>query len=143
MERGAAIITKERLQQYLWIKENIKNLEDRLLEIDTRLTKVTSSINDDVVSTTKNNDKFTDLIHDRMEIENEIRLELCRGYSEMQFIENTIRKLPEREKLLIRLRYIDGHKWEAICVKMNYEWRQIHTIHSNILKELKKAKTPH
>lgn len=143
MGRGVAIITKERLKEYTWIKENIKNLEDRLLEIDTRLTKSTSSINDDVVTTTKDNDKFTNLIHDRILIENEMKVEICKGYREMQFIEDTIRKLPEREKLLMRLRYINGHKWETICVKMNYEWRQIHTIHSNILKELKKAKTTH
>lgn len=96
-----------------------------------------------MVSTTKENDKFTNLINERMDLELELRREICKGYRETQFIERTIRELPEREKYLMRLRYVNGLKWEAICVKMNYEWRQIHTIHSNILKELKKAKTTH
>ena len=72
-----------------------------------------------------------------MLIEKEIEEEICKGYKEMQFIENIIRSLSEREKLLMRLRYIDGCKWEAICVKMGYEWAQIHRLHSQILKALK------
>ena len=108
-----------------------------ILEINTKLTKCTSNISDDVVSTTKDNDKFTNLISDKMELEMELRREICKGYRETQFIERTIRDLPEREKYLMRLRYINGHKWETICYKMSYEWRQVHRIHSEILKGLK------
>lgn len=107
------------------------------MEIDTKLTKSTSSINDDIVTTTKDNDKFTSLIHDRMEIEDKIRKEIKKAYKEATFIEQTINNLPEREKYLMRLRYIEGCKWEVICVKMRYEWRQIHNIHASILKDLK------
>lgn len=107
------------------------------------MTKVTASLQGDVVQTTKQNDKYTNLINDKMLLEMELRREICKGYRETQFIERTIRELPEREKYLMRLRYINGCKWEAICVKMNYEWRQIHTIHSNVLKELRKKETPH
>ena len=107
-----------------------------LLEIDTRLTKATSNINDDIVTTTKENDKFTNLTHNRMEVEKQIRKEIEKGYYEAHLIEQTISVLPEREKYLMRLRYIQGLKWEVICVKMNYEWTHIHRIHGRILRLL-------
>lgn len=65
-----------------------------------------------------------------------INNEITKGLKEMQNIENIINGLPEREKLLMRLRYIEGLKWETICYKMDLKWRQIHRLHSNILNKL-------
>lgn len=67
-----------------------------------------------------------------------INNEITKGLREMQCIENIIEGLDEKEKLLMRYRYIKGLKWETICYKMDYSWRQIHNIHSKILKELNK-----
>lgn len=128
---------KERLHAYGWIKENIKSLEDRLLEIDTQLTKITTNLENENVTMTKDPDKWTNLVNERIEVEEMINRELCRCLKEIQYIEKLIEKLPEREKLLMRLRYIDNLKWEEICVKMNYSWRQIHNIHSKALKGCK------
>ena len=123
----------------MWIQENIKELEDRLLEIDTQLTRVTTQLTADKVKTTKDPDKFTNLINKRIEVEEKINNEIVKGLKEMQNIENIIDGLPEREKLLMRLRYIEGLKWETICYKMDYKWRQIHNIHSSILIKLNNA----
>ncbi len=133
------MITKDRLREYLWIKENITELEGRLLEIDTRLQKITTELTTDMVQTTKDNDKWTNLIHQRMQVEELLNAEITNGLEEMRFIENAIENLDEREKYLMRLRYIQGDKWEHICCKMNYEWRQIHNIHSGALKKVKSA----
>lgn len=129
---------KHRLQEYKWIKENINELEDRLLEIDTQLQKVTTQLTADRVSTTKEPDKFTDLINERIEVEKLINNQICKGLREMQFIEDAIEKLDERDKLLMRLRYIRNHKWEQICVELNYEWAQTHRHHARILERLKR-----
>lgn len=61
----------------------------------------------------------------------------------MKYIEDVIEGLPEREKYLMRLRYIQGCRWETICYKMNYEWRHIHRLHSNILNQLKNGTECH
>lgn len=127
---------KERLKEYLWIKENIEELEDRLLEIDTQLTKVTTQITADKVSATKDPDKWTNLISQRIEVENRINREIAKGLEEMKLIEDLIQGLSEKEKYLMRLRYIKGLKWEQICCKMHYEWRQVHNIHSRALSKL-------
>jgi DNA-directed RNA polymerase specialized sigma subunit len=131
-------VTKDRLKEYTWIRENIKNLEDRLLEIDTRLQKITNTLQTDIVQTTKDSDKWTLLIQKRMDVEELIKAEITNGFAEMEYIERVISKLPEREKLLMRLRYIDCISWEEICVKMHYEWRQTHYTHAAILKKIYK-----
>lgn len=128
---------KKKLQNYVWIKENIQSLEDRLLEIDTQLTKITANLSDDPVQTTKDPDRWTNLINERIEVEEMINRELCRCLKEIQYIEKLIEKLPEREKLLMRLRYIDNLKWEEIAYKMNYTWQHMHRIHAEVLKKIK------
>lgn len=66
-----------------------------------------------------------------------INRELCRCLKEIQYIENLISNLPEREKLLMRLRYIDNLKWEEIALKMNYTWQHMHRIHAKALNKIK------
>lgn len=129
---------KERLKEYKWLMENIQELEDRLLEIDTTLQKITSSMGADRVQTTPDPDKWTELLHQKMQVQKKINKELEKAYKEMQAIEDAINGLDEREKRLMRLRYIKGLEWEEICVEMHYAWRQIHYIHSDILKKLRR-----
>lgn len=129
---------KERLHQYKWIKENINNLENRLLEIDTQLQKITNTLQTDKVQTTKDNDKWTLLIQKRMEVEELINAGIEKGLKEMAYIERLIDGLDERSKLLMRYRYIDCMRWEEVAYRMHYEWRTMHYIHAEALKKLSK-----
>lgn len=127
---------KERLKEYKWIQENIQELEDRLLEIDTKLQKVTSELTADKVQTTKDNDKWTELLNQKMVIQKRINAELQEAYREMALIEDVIEGLPQREKRLMRLRYIHCKKWEEICIIMSYEWAQVHRLHAKALRKI-------
>jgi DNA repair exonuclease SbcCD ATPase subunit len=129
-------VDKERLKEYKWLMENIQELEDRLLEIDTTLQKITSSMGADRVQTTPDPDKWTELLHQKMQVQKKINKELEKAYKEMGYIEEVINDLPQREKRLMRLRYIHCKKWEEICTIMNYEWRQVHRIHSDALGKI-------
>ena len=40
------------------------------------------------------------------------------------------------ERIIMRLRYIEGYKWEKVCVETNYSWEGIHKIHRKILKKI-------
>ena len=51
-------------------------------------------------------------------------------------IEDLIESLEPLERKLMRHRYIEGLGWEAVCVAMNYSWRQTHRIHSTILDKI-------
>ena len=131
---------KARLNEYKWIQENIINLENRLLEIDTKLQKITNTLQTDIVQVSKDSDKWTLLIQKKLDLQELINAEVANGYKEMAKLEGLISELSEREKLLIRYRYIDCLEWELICVKMHYSWRQIHYIHSDALRKLSKTK---
>lgn len=128
---------KYRLQQYKKIKENIKDLEDMIVEIETSLQKVTTNLSADRVQTTKDSDKWSDLISKKVSIETKLKMQILRMYEEIDYIESKISKLDEMEKKIIRLRYYQGLKWEEICVEMNYSWSQTHDYHSKILKKLR------
>lgn len=72
------------------------------------------------------------------------REQLFRGYcaldeqivSKLSAIEKAIASLPQREQVLLRLRYIDGLSGETVCRKMGYSRRQISRIHEQALRLL-------
>jgi DNA-directed RNA polymerase specialized sigma24 family protein len=37
---------------------------------------------------------------------------------------------------LLTLRYVNGHKWEEIAVRMNFAFRWVHTLHGRALRSL-------
>lgn len=55
----------------------------------------------------------------------------------MAKVEAAIETLDHRDRALVRLYYIQGKTWEEVCVEMSYSWRQIHRIHSEVLKKLR------
>lgn len=128
-------MTKQDLQQLYWTKKNIEALEDKLKELRTEATKITTHLSNQPKATTEG-DKLSTIVAKIIDIQKTINLELQLYYHSMEQIEKAIRSLPEREAYLIRLRYINCKNWESICVEMNYSWRQIHYIHSDALKLL-------
>lgn len=40
------------------------------------------------------------------------------------------------ERRLLRMRYIEGMKWERICVNLHYSWKQIHRKHIQALLKI-------
>lgn len=134
-------MTKHELMQYRWILKNIEKLEEKLLEIETQLQRITTRYTLVSISRTGSRDVLGDLVIKKIEIENEINEKLQESYRKLREIEKAIEKLDEKEKLLIRLRYIYGKSWAEICDEMNYGWAQIHRIHKEALEKLKKDET--
>ena len=77
---------------------------------------------------------------ERYEIE-ELRVEYAKKCADLANrllkIEKAIETLGPTERTLMRLRYIDGLQWQAICMRINYSWQQTHRIHKNALIKLK------
>ena len=55
-------------------------------------------------------------------------------------IEASIEQLDPTERTLIRLHYIQGLTWEEVAMKMNYSWRHVHRIHSQIIQKIQDGK---
>jgi len=128
-------MTKNELKQYMWIQQNIKYLKDKLLEFETTATNTNTRL-DDMPKGSPSKDKLERIVCKIIEVQEEINKEVIRGYNKIKEIEDSISSLEEREKQIVRLRYFEGLKWEKICVEMNYSWRQIHRLHSDILKKM-------
>ena len=129
-------MTKKDLQQLYWTKRNIQALENKLLELETEATRVTTQLSNDPKGPRKIEDKQGELVIKMIEVQEEINRQLEKAYVCMAKIEKAIEALPAREAYLIRLRYMDLKSWESICVEMHYSWKHIHRIHSEALKLL-------
>lgn len=133
-------MTKKELRKYYWLRKNIKILEEELYKLETKARNITPIIKDEPrVPGIDVRDKVADLVAKVVDLENIINEKLYESYVVLEKIEKAIDKLPEREKYLIRSRYIDFKRWEEIAVDMNYSYRQVHNIHSYALQLLKKS----
>ncbi len=125
-------MTKERLQEYRWIRKNINTLIDTLTELEAKAGCQSPRLSDEprVAGISDQVGEAASTIADtRLLLYKKIKA----GQKMLEAIEAAIEILPEREKYLVRLRYISGHSWESICVEMNYSWKQTHRIHANAL----------
>ncbi len=128
-------MTKQQLQEYKWLQKNIQQLEEKLLELETESTRMTQRISHGPMGSQRK-DKMADMVSKIIDVQNCIDQQLVKAYHLMEEIEKSIEILPERERYLIRSRYINGMNWEKICEDMSYSWKQTHRIHSEALKIL-------
>lgn len=108
---------KDDLKEYKYLIGNIKDLENRLLELETTATNITTKI-DDMPKGSPSKDKLSSVVCKIVEVQDLINDNLKKSYEKMADIEKALCELTEREKMLIRLRYIDGMKWDEIADKM-------------------------
>ena len=127
---------KKDLHELFWMKKNIKRMEEKLIELEAKAAQITSKISKEPKEHDNTVDKLSETVAEIVDLQNEINDQLKIYYKKVRYIEKSIEKLPPREALLIRLRYLDQKRWEEICVEMNYSWRQIHYIHAEALKML-------
>lgn len=60
--------------------------------------------------------------------------------SRLLVIEEAIESLPALERLVLRLRYIEGRSWTSVCVALlplGYSERQVYRLHGSALEKLK------
>ncbi len=126
---------KEKLQEYLFLNESIEQLENELVCIESKVTKVTPCLSD-LPKMQGFSDTLTENVAKMIDLQNLINKKLSNMYDLRNDLEQMICKLPTREQYLVRARYINRKTWEQIAVDMCYGWAQVHRIHSNALKIL-------
>lgn len=107
-------MTKDQLRQYRSIKIEIRQIERRILELETLGL-------DDVVSSLHAlyQQKLAELVEGQLKIE------------------KAIESLAPTERELMRLRYIDGAEWVDVAETIHYEWTQTHRIHARALGKIR------
>lgn len=119
---------RKSLNDYQWIKKNIENLENRLVDIDSNLKNISKN-----VSRIKAN---TQLLEQKEKTENFIKTRLHIKYQEVEDIKELISCLPEKEKEIMELRYIECLSWEKIAEELFYSSQYVQRLHSKCIKEL-------
>ena len=108
-------MTKEELRQYRSIKNEICQIERRILELEGLGNNL-------------------DITHPLRELYRKKLIELIEGQLR---IERAIESLDPTERELMRLRYIDGAEWLDVAAEIHYEWTQTHRIHARALNKIK------
>ena len=130
-------MTKEELLKYRGLKKEVEELNERIEMLKEKKTSIKSQIISDMPT---GGGEGIDIETLMVMIEDAIE-ELVRKEKDsidvMLEIEEKIDELEDPfERYILRTRYIDCKNWEEICVLTNYSWRQIHRLHSNILKKI-------
>lgn len=130
-------MTKERLRKYQDIKKEREQLRRQLEELEAALyyPKI-QNLNGMPSAPAKDNPLEVMAIH-HIELQEKYNAKLEELAIEQLAIENAIESLDETARMLLRYRYIDGLKWEEVCVKIGYSWTQTHYIHGEALKQLR------
>lgn len=133
---------KFELKKYLALKKEALSLRLQAEQLDDEAKSLKATTVDGMPKSNIFKDSIGEIV---AKIE-EIRLKYLHKYDlalcELYKIERTIDGLDDAtERQLMRKRYIEGKNWEDICVELNYSWRQVHRLHSEILKKIIKYDT--
>lgn len=125
--------TKEWLSRATNIEKEIGRLLRERRAAWDRAVSVTSRLNANNVSGTKDPHKYDTLVA----YENLIDQKVDELYAIKQEIMAAINNVQDSTlRALLTERYINGKKWEQIAVDLNYSWRQIIRLHGRALQEI-------
>ncbi len=128
---------KEELMQYKTIKIEIKQIKERIEYLEERKTSIKSQVITDMPTGNGEGTDILSLIVMIEDAETELIQKEKQLIATMNKIEHTIDNVENSlDRCILRARYIECKAWEQICVELNYSWRQIHRLHSNILKKI-------
>ena len=124
-------MTKEELKSYIENKREIEIIKDKLMYLEEKKTSIKSMIINDMPKVTNmENDMIGNLLADIEDLINIYKEKELNLIKQQIKIEKAISNLEDpTDRNIVRLKYIDGHTWEKICVILNYSWNGIHKKH--------------
>ena len=123
------------LRSYRYLKNEAERLEEELAEWRSKAEKMTRELSG-MPSGSGGGDKVPACVEKIWELERKLSAKLSDMVEQRQAIERAIEALPDKQKQLMRYRYIDGMKWEKVAVEMNMEYRWVLRIHGRALQEI-------
>ena len=134
-------MTKERLRQYQQLKIEKERLEEKLTEFESTMNSPRIQKLDGMPHGQPQGGSLMDmLVEQHLTLKNMYASKLRELNETLMDIETAIEGLTDAtERNLMRLRYIDGLKWEEITLAIGYSWQQTHRIHARALERLRAA----
>ena len=129
-------MTKDRLRNYANLKEECEQLHRQLDELEATLYYPKIQKLNGMPSAPSKENALELMVARHLELQEKYEAKIAEMTTEMLQIEAAIETLDPTARMLLRYRYMDGLKWEEVCVRMNYSWMQTHRIHANALNQL-------
>ena len=131
-----SVTKKEFLNQYRNAEREIAIKLDEIVRLREMATKVTQVLTPDKVKGGMEN-RREESIAKIVDMEKEIGASidnLKKIREQVEYAINAISNANQRD--VLRLRYLDGMKWEQIAVKLNYDYRWVLRLHGMALHEI-------
>lgn len=127
---------KEFLNQYLNCEHEIQHKQEKARQIRDMGESITQSFSP-APARSGPSDKVGIAAGRLADMAAEIEADTQRLFRIMQDVEAVIELLPQKEKEVLRLRYINGLKWEQIAEKLKYTDRNVYLLHKAALDRIK------
>lgn len=124
---------KEFLNQYRNAEREIAIKMDEIIRLREMATKVTQVLTPDKVKGGMEN-RREESIAKIVDMEKEIGASIDNLKKIREQVERAINAIPNaNQRDVLRLRYLNGMKWEQIAVKLNYDYRWVLRLHGMAL----------
>lgn len=135
-------MNKSQLKNYINLRKEVNQIEERLKEYEIKRGSVKSQIITGLPSAHGSGQNLSEMaVLSFVDLEREYIQKLTKLNTEIKQIEKAITALDDSaERQLMRVRYIDGKTWEEVYASIGYSRSQTHRIHTRALKKLQKIK---
>ena len=125
------------LGRYNGISRRINRLEEEIEMWRCKLEGLGSPLIDGMPHGHSSNPQKEELILKIIDIDNLLTDELLKLTAAKQDIFDAINTVKDPTlQVLLEHRYLDGMRWEDICVELHYSWRQVHRMHLQALRQV-------
>lgn len=129
-------MTKQELKDYVKLTAQLRCIEEQYMRLKAEIETPKRPILSDMPRGGKRLD-LADKIAKLVDLQAEYNRQWDAAIDRRIKIEAAIDTLDDpTERMLLIYKYIDGLKWEDVCDKMHYSWRQIHRLHARALQKM-------
>ena len=128
---------RERLQNYKYLKLEIKQLLEQIVVIESSIYSPKAQHLTGMPAAPSQGNEAEDMRVKHLDLLTYYHKKVRELEAEQLTIEQALDLLDPVPRMLLRYRYIEGQKWEDICVRMSYSWRQVHRNHHKALEQLR------
>ena len=128
----------QKMSRYLHIVAEHQEMTNSFELFRSKMEGLQASSISDMPTAHSHSDKMAGNVAKLEQLETKYAESIAKLLHEAQLIEAIINCMESpAQRRVLRMRYIDGMKWENICVRMHYAWAQTHRIHTEALRLIK------